>query len=114
MASPRRSYRVAEKIREILSIHLREVADPRLGFVTITSVALSSDLREAKVYWNVTGGKDCVAETERAFKKAGGHFRSILGKQLGTRYVPQLRFYYDDTLDTQEEINQLMSRIEHD
>jgi ribosome-binding factor A len=111
MSDQRRVYKVAEKIRGIISMHLHRVSDPRFEMVTITSVVVTSDLRIAKVYWTVSGGPERVAEVEEAFEHATGAIRRNVGADLGVRFVPELRFFYDETLDTVEEVNRLMERI---
>jgi ribosome-binding factor A len=108
MAQKRRTYRVAEKIRSIVATALLQLDDPRLMLVTVTSVNLSSDLRHARVYWVISQSADRIPEAEAAFEERGSHFRHALGKKLGTRYVPDLRFYYDDTLDTVEQVEKLL------
>lgn len=116
MAGNRRVYQVAERIKELVAEHLLYTADPRFNLVTITSVMVSPDLRNAKVYWVVSflSGVDRderIAEVNEAFDAAQGHFRRVLAKQLGVRFVPDVRFYYDDTLDTAEHVERLMERI---
>jgi ribosome-binding factor A len=116
MAGSRRVYQVGERIKELVAEHLVHTADPRFNLVTITSVMVSPDLRIAKVYWVVStlSGIDRaerISEVEEAFQSAEGLFRRLLAKQLGVRFVPQLRFYYDDTLDTVEHVERLMSKI---
>ena len=86
------------------------MADPRLGLVTITSVVVSPDLRHAKVYWMAGGDSARIAEVEEGFASAGGLFRRALGKELGVRFVPEIKFYYDDTFDTRDEVDRLLSR----
>lgn len=112
MAERRRVYRVAERIREVLSQELLRCADPRLALVTVTSVQVSKDLRLAKVYWMVSGENASVDDTDEAFARAAGRFKSLLGKQLELRFVPELRFYYDDTLDTSERVEALLLRAQ--
>lgn len=111
MVQKRRTFQVAEKIREILAQELNQVADPRFKLVTITSVKVSSDLRHARIYWVVTGGAQRVQEVTEAFKSAGGMFKRVLASELKIRFVPELVFFYDDTLDTCEEVERLMARI---
>jgi ribosome-binding factor A len=116
MAGSRRVYQVGERIKELVAEHLVHTADPRFNLVTITSVMVSPDLRIAKVYWVVstlsgTERAERISEVTEAFQSAEGLFRRLLAKQLGVRFVPQLRFYYDDTLDTVEHVEQLMSKI---
>jgi ribosome-binding factor A len=116
MAGSRRVYQVGERIKELIAQHLLHAADPRFNLVTITSVMVSPDLRIAKVYWVVSmiSGVDRnerIAEVSEAFEAAEGLFRKLLAKQLGVRFVPSVRFYYDDTLDTVEHVERLMSKI---
>jgi ribosome-binding factor A len=116
MAGNRRVYQVGERIKELVAEHLLYTADPRFSLVTITSVMVSPDLRNAKVYWVVsflsdTNREERIAEVDEAFNSALGHFRRVIAKQLGVRFVPDLRFYYDDTLDTAEHVEKLMQRI---
>jgi len=116
MAGNRRVYQIAERIKELVAEHLLYTADPRFSLVTITSVMVSPDLRNAKVYWVVSflsgvDRQERIAEVNDAFETASGHFRKILAKQLGVRFVPDVRFYYDDTLDTAEHVEKLMERI---
>lgn len=111
MAKQRRIHRVAEKVRESVALELQRLADPRFSLVTITSAVASPDLRNVKVYWMVTGGEERRAEVAEAFESAMGAFKRIVGRELGIRFVPELAFYYDDTLDTSEEVQRLFDRI---
>ena len=118
MARNRRVYQIAERIKELVAEHLILTADPRFNLVTITSVMVSPDLGQAKVYWVVsfTSGMDRqqrIAEVQEAFDTAHGHLRHSISKQLGIRFVPQLRFYYDDTLDTVEQVERLMDKLKN-
>ena len=112
MVNKRRTYRVAEKIRNLIATELNGLADPRFELVTITSVVTSPDLQNAKVYWMATGGREREEQVTAAFKSAEGHFRRLLAKDLGTRFTPSMKFYYDDTLDTVQEVTDLLSKIE--
>jgi ribosome-binding factor A len=116
MAGNRRVYQVGERIRELVANHLLHTADPRFNLVTITSVMVSPDLRSAKVYWVVSflSGQDRqerIQEVTDAFSSAERLFRGMLGKPLGIRFVPELKFFYDDTLDTAENVERLMEKI---
>jgi len=116
MSGQRRVFQIGERIKELIAEHLNRVADPRFSLVTITSVMVSPDLRNAKVYWvvSVFGGverEDRINEVQEAFESAAGFFRKMISKQLGIRFTPELRFYYDDTLDTVENVERLMARI---
>lgn len=116
MSGQRRIFQIGERIKEVVAEQLQRAADPRFSLVTITSVMVSPDLRNAKVYWVVSlvSGVDRdqrIAEVQGALESAAGHFRKLLGKQLGIRFIPELRFYYDDTLDTVENVERLMAKI---
>ncbi len=114
MADKRRQYRVAEKIREIVAQEIIRSEDPGLHLVTINNVIVSNDLRIAKVYWIVSGGERRRREVEEALKRASGYLRSGLAKSLKTRFTPELRFYYDDTFDTLDEVEDLLSKVQQE
>lgn len=105
---------MAERIREIVSSQLMRSGDPRFSLVTVTSVITSRDLQHAKIYWIVSGGKDRIPEVEEAFRSAAGLFKRVLAHELEVRFVPELRFYYDDTLDTQEHVHRLLESIKQE
>ena len=116
MAQQRRVYKVAEQIRSLIATQLHRLSDPRFSLVTITSVQLSPDMRNAKVYWTVSGPKHShvearLNEIEHAFKGAAGSFRREIAQDLGLRSVPEVRFYYDDTLDVIERTRDLFDRV---
>jgi ribosome-binding factor A len=116
MSGRRRVFQMGERIKELIAEHLVHTADPRFSLVTITSVMVSPDLRNAKVYWVVSfvsgvDREERIHEVEEAFETAQGLFRRMLAKQLGIRFVPEVRFYYDDTLDTVEHVERLMEKI---
>lgn len=100
MTSSTRAERVARHIRNTLATILRrQVKDPRLKMVTITSVDVSPDLRLAKIYFATSGEAQQIKRTEEGFKKAKPYIKRQLGEALGLRYMPEIRFYYDDSLD---------------
>ncbi|MCB0340109.1 MAG: 30S ribosome-binding factor RbfA [Bdellovibrionales bacterium] len=98
-------------MREVLATRLLRLSDPRLELVTITSVYVSPDLRHAKVYWSALEGREKKAEILRAFKSASGLLRREIGKSLSLKSVPELDFYYDDTLDVLEETERLLDEV---
>ena len=111
MAKQRRVHKIAEQIRNCIALQLQRVADPRFSLVTITSAVVSPDLRNAKVYWMVSGDAERRAEVSEAFASAAGLFRRAIGADLGIRFVPELNFFYDDTFDQSDSIAQLFARI---
>lgn len=106
----RRAYRVAAKIREIIASAVLFHDEELLRSVTITSSQVSKDLRHAKVYWMVHGDEADKKALEEFFQRSAKEFRSKLAENLGTRFVPELRFFYDETLDEAQRIDDLMRR----
>lgn len=95
-----RSERVGHHIRNTLAdILSRHVKDPRLKLVTITSVDVSPDLRLAKIYFATTGDDKQIQRVQNGFDKARPFIKKQLGQALGLRYMPEIRFYYDESLD---------------
>lgn len=110
MATQRRAHKVSAKVQELIANEVLRAGDPRFFLVTITSVVMSSDLRQAKVYWVVSGDEERRREVGEAFQEAGGSFRHALSKGLGMRFAPVLKFFYDDTLDVLDEVNRLLEK----
>lgn len=111
MANTRRVYRVGEKLREAIARKLLQVSDPRFHLVSITSAVISPDLREAKIYWSVSGGPERAEQVKAAFASAAGYFQANVAKDLQLQFAPRLRFYYDNTLDVFEHVNKLLASV---
>ncbi len=108
----RRADRVAAQIlADVSQIILREIADPDMGFMTITKVKVTDDLRHAKIYYSVLGDEAKQKKATEALQKAHGHIRAELGHRLSLRFVPELAFYYDDTAAYADHINQILNKI---
>ncbi|MCB0330207.1 MAG: 30S ribosome-binding factor RbfA [Bdellovibrionales bacterium] len=109
MSDNRRVFRVAQAIHEQLAARLLESSDDRFQMVTITGVKLTKDLRLASVYWvQAVGQQARIPEIQAAFEGAKGYFRNGIAEGLRLRFVPELRFFYDNTLDTVAQIDELM------
>ena len=108
----KRAHRVAELLkREISKIIFEEIKDPGIDFVTITNVKISDDLRSSKVYFTVLGDKAKRENTRQSLERATKFIRSEVGKRLSLRYVPELKFHYDDVADYAENIENLFLKI---
>ena len=112
MSKVPRAYRVSQQIREVIATELLNTSDPRLELISIISVKAAADLRDATVYWTVHNPEDRKEAANAGLKAAKGRLRSVMAKKLGTRFVPNLRFFYDNTLDAQDEIDQLMQKVD--
>lgn len=97
-----RTRRVGQQIqREIALILQREVKDPRIGMVTVSDVEVSRDLNYAKIYVTfllLENDAERIKEGLQGLTEAAGYIRSLLGSAMRLRVVPELRFYYDQTL----------------
>ena len=100
--------------QEVSSMLLREVKDPRLGFVTVTGVHLTGDLREAPVYVSLFGSEKEKKESMTALEMATGFIRRELGKRLKIYYTPQISFEQDTSLDYGMHIEGLIKQIHKD
>ncbi|MBV9384364.1 MAG: 30S ribosome-binding factor RbfA [Streptosporangiaceae bacterium] len=106
-----RARRLADRITEIVAEMLeRRIKDPRLGFVTVTEARVTSDLREATVYYTVYGSEEEQADTAAALQSATGVIRSEVGRQTGLRHTPSLAFVADALPDTARRIDDLVAR----
>ena len=105
----RRPHRVGERIREVLSgMMISDLRDPRLGFVTVTEVRMTTDLREARVYVSVMGDDEKQSKSLEALEAAGGYLRRELSHRLQLRRVPALRFELDHSSAYAEHIEDLL------
>ncbi len=104
--------RLAEAIKKEISDMLHdELKDPRIGFVTITTVDVSPDLRYARIYASVLGGGEQRKATRDALKNATGYIRSELGKRIRLKYTPEISFYLDDSIERGARVIKLMGEV---
>ncbi len=107
-----RAERVAEFIKQEISVLLqRGLKDPRVGFVTVTDVEVTRDLRNAKVYISVFGSDEKRQESMDGLKAATGFIRREIGKHLRLRYIPEITFRFDDSVQYGAHINELLQDI---
>ena len=112
MAEYQRSDRVGDLLVELISELLRkEMRDPRVGAVTLTGAKVSKDLRHARIYFNLLGNPESRTEALAGLKSATGFIRSKVGKQLKLRFVPTLEFFYDETEDQAQRIDDLLKLV---
>jgi ribosome-binding factor A len=110
--SYQRSDRVGDLLVELIAELLgKEIRDPRLGAVTITAAKVTKDLRHARIYFNLLGGREDKSEVRAGLQSATGFIRSKLGKQLNLRFVPTLEFVYDETADEARRIEDLLKQV---
>jgi ribosome-binding factor A len=103
-----RMRRVDEGVRQVLSDALIEVKDPRVGFVTVTSVETSPDLRHATVYVSVLGDEGVRRRTLQGLQSAHGFLQRRVSDELRLKHTPIFEFAYDDSVDRGMRINALL------
>jgi ribosome-binding factor A len=110
--SPRRPEQMAEILRQVITESLaREVRDPRVGFVTVTSVLVTNDLSHARVLVSVPGDEGEKTRALDGLQSASGFLRSRAARALTTRTVPELHFELDRGLEHAARINELLNTI---
>ena len=107
-----RSNRIGEQMKKELSdIIGRKLKDPRVGFVTVTDVAVTGDLQQATVYISVLGDAKQREDTLKGLEKAKGFMRSEVGHRIRLRKTPELFFEFDESIDYGNRIETLISQI---
>jgi ribosome-binding factor A len=96
--------------QEIADILMRKIKDPRIGFVTVTDVDVSDDLKNAKVFVSIYG--DNKEETLKGLKSAAPFVRVELGRRMRLRVVPEILFRFDGTVEQGAHIMELLREIE--
>jgi ribosome-binding factor A len=103
--------RVDEAVRQVLTDAVaQDLQDPRIGFVTMTSVKTTSDLRQARVYVSVLGDETQRAATLAGLRSAHGALQRRLARELRMKRTPTLEFLYDDTTDRAMRVEELLDR----
>ncbi len=106
-----RSQRVEEQIQRVLSqVIPREIKDPRLGMVTVSAVDVSRKLSIAKVFVTLLGGEGEIKDRIEILNKTSGFLRSELAKNITMRHVPELRFFYDVSIERGAKLSALIDR----
>ena len=115
MAQGHRPDRVGEQIREELSALLSRgaVHDPGIGFITLTRVQVTADLQIARVYYTTLGDPKARKATAQALQRATPFLRRQIGDRVRLRRVPELEFRFDESIQNQERVEQLIREI-HD
>ena len=110
-----RAERVAEVMKaELSEIIRREMKDPRIGFLSITRVKISRDMRHAKIYLSVLGSPEEQQSTLKGMESAKGFLRSELAGRIRIHHMPELQFVLDDSLDYAAKIERQLSHIKEE
>jgi ribosome-binding factor A len=111
MTGGARPERVAEEFREILAEEIPQLKDPRVGFVTVTRVEVTPDLRRATIFYTVMGKDRDHRATRAGLQSARSHLRAVLGQQVRLKFTPELEFEEDIGLAQVERVTELLRQI---
>jgi ribosome-binding factor A len=106
-----RAERVRAAIKEVLAAEVERLKDPGLGFVTITDVTVSPDLRRATAYYTVYGEDVQRASTKDALARAAKHLRTAVAHEVRLRYAPTLDFREDPVPESSDRIERLIADL---
>ena len=107
-----RASRVGDQIQaELASLLTREVHDPGIGFLTITSVKVSADLQQARVYYTTIGDDKAKRESARALDRATPFLRRHVGQRLRLKRVPELTFFYDESIEQGDRVERILQEL---
>lgn len=107
-----RKERVASEIREHISQILnQETHDPRVGFITVTKVEVTPDLRMAKIFISSIGGKTDKDNALKGLSSASGYLRKMLGERIRLRFIPELIFKIDESSEYIIHLNEIFDKI---
>lgn len=103
--------RVNELLREVVADEVARLKDPGLGFVTVTSVDTSPDLRTARVYYSVLGDAAQRESTAAALGRASSRIRAATGDQVRLKYLPKIEFEFDEAIDRGMRMEELLRHL---
>lgn len=107
-----RQDKVAEAIRQEASVVIHDkLKDPRLGFITITNVEITHDLRFAKIFFSVLGNDQAYKKTKAALDSSMGYVRKLIAQRLNLRFAPEIAFYEDRSIEYSVRIEEVLNEI---
>ena len=107
-----RASRVAEELRKIVSrILMEDISDPRLGFVTITHIEVTDDLRLARVFYSVLGSQEQKEATAEALQEQLGYIRRLTVESINMKFAMDLKFEVDKSIDHSFRIDSILKQI---
>ncbi|EMS78603.1 MULTISPECIES: 30S ribosome-binding factor RbfA [Desulfotignum] len=110
-----RAERISIKIQQaITELLTKKISDPRIEMATVSRVKLTPDLRLASIYVTVFGDEDRIAATLAGFKNSKGFIKKHIAPQLGLKYMPELRFFHDDSFDKAARMDALIDSVVKD
>ena len=106
-----RKEKIQAELQRVLSeILTRGLNDPRVGKFTITSVSVSPDMKNARIYYVPFASKNPVEQVQQGLTRAGGFLRGEVARKLGLRYTPRLEFVFDESIDRAARLTELIDK----
>lgn len=109
-----RQERLNSQVKEELAELLRRVKDPRIGFVSVTDVEVTPDLKQARVYVSVLGDEAARSATMAGLRSATGFLRSELARRIRVRQMPEIEWRYDDSIERGARISELLNQVKRE
>lgn len=108
-----RAVRVGDQLRvEITEILARDVHDPGIGFLTVTRVKVTPDLQQARIYYTTLGDEKARKDTGKALGRATSFLRRQVARRMNFKRVPELQFFYDESIEQHDRIERILREIE--
>jgi len=115
MLAGKRAIRVGDQIlKEIATLLLNRVKDPRVQGVTITGIKVSNDLKMARVYFSIIGEKSDIERAMDGLNSAKGFIKKEIGLRMKLRYVPEIKFVHDPSMETGSHLDRIFEEIRRD
>ena len=115
MLGGKRTSRVGDQIMKVVAdLLLRKVRDPRVKDVTLTGIEVSKDLRHSRIFFSVMGEIKDIQKTQKGLDSARGFIKREIGSRLDMKYIPDIIFKYDPTLEKTEDLEKLFKKINLD
>ena len=110
-----RAQRVSEELRKIISrILLEDLSDPRLGFVTITRIEVTDDLKFARVFYSVLGDEETKSSTAEALREELKYIRRLAVERINMKFAMEIKFEVDPSIDQSFRIDEILKKIKKD
>lgn len=115
MLAGKRPAKVGDQIlKEIADLLVRRVNDPRVSGVTLTGIHLSNDLRHSRVYYSLIGDREDIRKTQAGLDSAKGFIKREIGRRMDIKYIPDIVFEHDPTLEKGDDLERLFQKIKLD
>lgn len=112
MLTGKRAVRVGDQLlREIADLLMKKVKDPRVKGATLTGIHLSNDLRHAKVYYSVIGGREDFERTQAGLDSAKGFMKREIGSRMDLKYIPDIAFKQDSSLEKGNRMEKIFEKL---